>query len=48
MIAISTQKITQNHKLIPTVAPTGARESRFTIGALITRAEIERNEWLDK
>jgi hypothetical protein len=48
MIAIATQKIQQISTPIPSIASPVARETRFTIGVQITRAEIERNEWLDK
>ena len=48
MTALATQKIKQISTLIPSFASPDERETRFTIGIQITRAEIERNEWLDK
>jgi hypothetical protein len=48
MIAKSTKKNIQVHKPIKAIVPSRIREPHFTIGILLTRAEIERNEWLDK
>ena len=48
MIAISTPKITHTHTQSPAIEESAAGKNHFTIGTLVTRAEIERNEWLDK
>jgi hypothetical protein len=48
MIAIPTPPETQDQLPSPSVEPPVAKEPRFTIGTVITRAEFERNEWLDK
>jgi hypothetical protein len=48
MIAKSTKKNIQVHKPIAAVVPSMIQEPHFTIGILLTRAEVERNEWLDK
>ncbi|MGA2918783.1 hypothetical protein [Methanoregula sp.] len=48
MITLSTPKTIHDHLPSSAVVPSGARKPCFTIGTLITRAELERNEWQDK
>jgi hypothetical protein len=48
MIAIPTPKNIQPYLPSPSIALSAVIEPRFSIGEVITRAEFERNEWLDK
>jgi len=48
MLASSIPKKIQNTLLPPYDGTSSETEPRFTMGIVMTRAEIERNEWLDK